>query len=296
MALSGPIIVTDDRLGTFPCGTATSLAPGDAVTCVRTYTIQPSDLPAVTTARFEIYSLGVTDQTVRVHRVTTPWNESQVTWNNFGGGFDPTVAGSFDTDAVGWRSVDVTALVQSWADDTYPNYGLLLEQGLTSYTTYVSSEDGTLALRPKLTITYTVPNNGSDVLTIQRGPLMPTAVPDALIWQAQPDINYGDFDLLLTGRVDNGEKQSLLQFHFALPCASITNRATATATFGTAAITSNTAQATVTQASDHCVPLSAASAAQHAIVQPFSRAIDAFLTSLNNTVGLAYQGSKPKSE
>ena len=44
VTLSGPIIVTDDRLGAFPCSTATSLAPGASVVCTRNYVIQAGDL------------------------------------------------------------------------------------------------------------------------------------------------------------------------------------------------------------------------------------------------------------
>jgi hypothetical protein len=36
--------VTDDKLGSFACGTATSLEPGASITCTRNYTIQASDL------------------------------------------------------------------------------------------------------------------------------------------------------------------------------------------------------------------------------------------------------------
>ena len=46
VTLSGPFMVTDDKLGTFQCGAATSLAPGAAVTCTKSYTIQASDLNA----------------------------------------------------------------------------------------------------------------------------------------------------------------------------------------------------------------------------------------------------------
>jgi len=42
--LSGPFMITDDKLGTFQCGTATSLAPSASISCTKTYTIQPGDL------------------------------------------------------------------------------------------------------------------------------------------------------------------------------------------------------------------------------------------------------------
>jgi hypothetical protein len=46
VTLSGPFNVSDDKLGTFQCGTATTLAPGASVTCTKSYTIQASDLNA----------------------------------------------------------------------------------------------------------------------------------------------------------------------------------------------------------------------------------------------------------
>jgi hypothetical protein len=45
VTLSGPFMVSDNRLGTFQCGSATSLAPGDSATCTQSYTIQwPDDM------------------------------------------------------------------------------------------------------------------------------------------------------------------------------------------------------------------------------------------------------------
>jgi hypothetical protein len=44
VTLTGPVVITDDRLGSFPCSAVTSLAPGAAVVCTRNYVIQPADL------------------------------------------------------------------------------------------------------------------------------------------------------------------------------------------------------------------------------------------------------------
>lgn len=49
VTLTGPFTVTDDKLGTFACAAAaTSLAPGAAVTCTRSYKIKARDLSYVT--------------------------------------------------------------------------------------------------------------------------------------------------------------------------------------------------------------------------------------------------------
>ena len=280
--LSGPIVITDDKLGTFPCGVVPSLAPGASVTCTRLYAIQPSDLLTITSAKFEIYSSGATTQTVRLHRVITSWLESQVTWNNFGGSFDPAVIGSFTTDVGGWRAVDVTTLVRDWATGTSPNYGILLEQGLTPFTTYASGEFGDSTVHPRLTITYTLPGGGGPLsMTIQRGTTMPTAVPDAYIWQAAPNQNDGSAPILYTGLVGSGEKQSLLQFDFTLPCAQIINHATATATAGGITVTSNPAQATISQACT--TSLAAPVPMRQGTIWPYPLDAPTFLTSLINT-------------
>jgi len=79
---------------------------------------------------------------VLVHQVYYDWAESTVTWNNFYANaapqYAPTAAGSF-ASGTDWLSVDITALVQAWMAGT-SNYGVLLEQDLTGFTRYSSSE------------------------------------------------------------------------------------------------------------------------------------------------------------
>lgn len=43
-AVDGPFFVSDDQLGTFQCGTATSLAPGASLSCTRGYTVKEADV------------------------------------------------------------------------------------------------------------------------------------------------------------------------------------------------------------------------------------------------------------
>lgn len=159
-------------------------------------------------ATFLIYAGTVNGMTVNLHRITAPWDETAVTWNNFGGSYAPGVEGSFVANVTGWHSVDVTALVQDWLDGTYENYGFLLEQGLTAYTIYYSSEYF-LAYHPKLEICYTLPS-GPECVTIQRGALGEVA--DAYIWELMPDYNGGTSTRLYTGNVYDQEKQTLIQF------------------------------------------------------------------------------------
>ena len=162
----------------------------------------------IDSATFWIYVTGARNETVRAHRITAPWDETTVTWNSFGGSFDPGVADSFVANSTGWKSLDVTALVQAWVDGTYANYGLLLEQGSTPSTTYHSSEYSTVELRPKLEICYTVPGS-STCVTIQRPGSTPDDVADAYIWAQNPNYNGGTSGTLYTGYVGSSEKQSL---------------------------------------------------------------------------------------
>ncbi len=95
------------------------------------------------------------NRTVNVHRITTSWTESGVTWNNFGSGYDPAILGSFQAGGSGWKTVDVADLVQGWVDSTYVNYGLLLDDPTTvadENEVYHSSEYGTISMRPELEI------------------------------------------------------------------------------------------------------------------------------------------------
>ncbi|MCK4784494.1 MAG: DNRLRE domain-containing protein [Desulfobacteraceae bacterium] len=165
----------------------------------------------IRSATLSIYVNLATDATVNVHRITAPWTETGVTWNNFGGSFAPEIVNSFVADGVGWRSVDVTALVQDWFSGVYSNYGLLLEQGTTEFTRFYSSESSTVSLRPKLEICF----SGTGCVTIQRGTW--GTVADAYIWASMPDRNGGASPILYTGLVLGYEKQSLLWFELPPP-------------------------------------------------------------------------------
>ena len=157
---------------------------------------------------------------VFIHRVTADWMESSVTWNNFGGSgsYDPAVIASFFPAAAGWQSEDITGLVAAWLDGTYPNYGILIRQDNDRSTGYFSSEyEGNPARRPILVIAYTLNGTPGDI-TIQRG--FYGDVFDAQINQGKPDLNYGSLEALLTRKLFNLEKQSLLKFEVEEPPAN----------------------------------------------------------------------------
>ena len=155
---------------------------------------------------------------IYVHPVTASWEETVVTWNNFGSSYDPTAIGSFMADSEGWRDVDVTALVQDWVDDPSSNFGILLRQEGTTLSAFWSSEYGTVELRPYLEIRYST--GGSEtIITIQRPGGEQDGVADAYIQANNPDINYGSANELATSSASTepcGNIQSVIKFLFTL--------------------------------------------------------------------------------
>lgn len=158
-------------------------------------------------AVFNIYILESSDQDINIHRITSDWDETTVTWNSFGGAFNSTVEGSFNADAVGWKSVDVTPLVQSWLDETYDNYGLLLAQDNMTYPyTQFQSKENFIFL-PYLQVCYLFEDETECLADLPSD--------DSYIWETLPDQNNGLAEILRTGwgPVDEElEKQSLLKF------------------------------------------------------------------------------------
>ncbi|MDJ0793003.1 MAG: DNRLRE domain-containing protein [Woeseiaceae bacterium] len=154
-------------------------------------------------------SLGAAD-TVSVHRITRSWSENGVTWisrdgstdwSTPGGDFDPSPAGSFTADAIGFVTVDIRRLVQEWADGTAENHGLMLLSPSASgdnQKTYVSSDDGAnSSLHPKLTIEYAcecgtpcmAPSGSGDVMLVIDNVFAPTS-DDWAKWRLIRDWGY----------------------------------------------------------------------------------------------------------
>lgn len=162
-------------------------------------------------ATFYIYVNAANGETIYIHRVSDEWDESTVTWSNFGGEFDPAVIASFVADDIGWRSADITTLVADWLDGTYDNYGILIDQQDQNFprASYFSREFG--SNNPYLEICYT--NAGGTVCENL------IAIADAYIWEADADGNHGSADLLYTGWLNENdlEKQSLLLFEREQP-------------------------------------------------------------------------------
>jgi hypothetical protein len=168
------------------------------------------NLPAGATfvsATFNVKINVATSQQIDVHRITSPWEEMVVTWNNFGG-YAPEIVNSFTPCAVGWTSVDITSLVGGWLNGTYPNYGLLLDQVNQTWprTEYDTREYEFAVNASYLEICYTL--NGGSVCDTTRN------IGDTYIYQLNPDENNGFKGEMYTGwgYYNDLEKQALVQF------------------------------------------------------------------------------------
>jgi len=87
-----------------------------------------------------------------VKRNTASWLENTVTWNT-----KPATTGNYGTfnlNAAGAKSVDITNLIKEWKTGTYSNYGLTLENTMAAgnYTLSRSDDYATEAERPRLVI------------------------------------------------------------------------------------------------------------------------------------------------
>ncbi|WP_437652659.1 DNRLRE domain-containing protein [Sorangium sp. So ce1182] len=142
--------------------TGTSAAGGNRRSLLR---FDLSGVPSgasVVSASLSINQLYKTvDSTVRVHRVTSPWEESTVTWSSFGEAFDPAIAASFAASGgPAFRSSDITALARAWVSGESANHGVLIEEDPVQSTEYHSSEKALVEKRPKLDLCYVTCEDG----------------------------------------------------------------------------------------------------------------------------------------
>ena len=148
-------------------------------------------------ARLELYASHykshTPDMTVDVYGLKRPWVEMETTWQEASSGVPWTLAGADDTssdrdaapsgsqlvsETKAWYDFDVTGLVQSWADGTRPNYGmLLLASGNTVEMSFWSSEYSIQHLHPRLVVKYvfgTIPTATNTPATTQTPGASPT--------------------------------------------------------------------------------------------------------------------------
>ena len=133
--------------------------------------------------------------TASVYQVTAQWDEAQVTWDdrltgtpwgNAGGDWDPHVIAQIPVDnAVGWRSWNITQLVDLWYRGRIPNFGMILNGpntgGNADKTFYSSDYAVDPTLRPRLDIRYRVLGATGEYVSRVGGPGT-TALWQSIAW------------------------------------------------------------------------------------------------------------------
>jgi hypothetical protein len=139
-----------------------------------------SAIPAgsvVSSASITLTVTNATSHTYEIYSLKRNWVESQATWRSYASGLawqvagaqgsndrGTTVLGSVTASATGAKTVSLNAsgvaAVQSWVNTPSSNYGIVIQDyaGASDGVDFYSSEDGTAARRPRLTVTYTPPS------------------------------------------------------------------------------------------------------------------------------------------
>lgn len=159
---------------------------------------------------FNIASGG--NQITTLHRITSDWSESEVTWGNFDGAFEADPTATFTPTALGDVSVDVSELATQWLNGSTPNYGVVVRQAV-QLSQYNSSEASNLNLRPRLIIRY-MTNDGPDSTVVQEG--VNGLVEDAFIGSSFPTGNNGEAPRLFVGVAFGTEHQTLIKFQMGI--------------------------------------------------------------------------------
>ena len=107
------------------------------------------------------------DVPITAHRISNPWNEAFVTWNQRDNGINwNTAGGDFDASIISTTAVgpasnvryewDITSLVQGWTDSAYPNYGVALATARSNSIgeRFYTSDETIVTRRPRLTVQY----------------------------------------------------------------------------------------------------------------------------------------------
>lgn len=164
------------------------------------------DGATVVSASLNVFVGLASAQQLNIHAITSDWDEATVTFNNFGAAYAAAVEGTFAADVVDWKSIDITTLALGWTDGSVANYGVLLDQFDMEYPrTFIGSRES-VTYTPFLEVCYMY---GGELVCVTTD-----AIADAYIFELLPDLNYGFWDWLVTGRYNegDGEKQALIRF------------------------------------------------------------------------------------
>ena len=135
----------------------------------------PNQIPlgsSITSATLTLEVTNTAGDHPSVWQITESWVESQVSWDNRSTGptvtwSDPgvdgttshkaTKEGDFPTSSTGFQSLSVTTSVQNWSDGEANEGWVFTNNSPANGIDLSSSEHGTPANRPKLSVTYTSP-------------------------------------------------------------------------------------------------------------------------------------------
>ncbi|QYR21853.1 cadherin-like beta sandwich domain-containing protein [Paenibacillus sp. sptzw28] len=136
----------------------------------------------ITSAKLELYIFssppgGNFNAPIAIHKVTKDWQENTLTWNNAvatpiydSAPFSTQMTSSYALNS--WSQFDLTGMAQQWVSGSAVNYGIMMRRDTSSDTTewnkgFYHEDYDTQSLRPKLTVTYTVPATGLTVTPSQ---------------------------------------------------------------------------------------------------------------------------------
>jgi hypothetical protein len=253
VALTGPFMISDDKLGTFQCGAATSLAPGTSLTCTRNYTIQADDVATDGTLVTSLPN-GLTATVTYGMWMQGSKSIMDITLS----GLSPA-SGMLNGVYAGWCIQDHIA-------------GQLKNQPAKLYSSLGSGLPADSANLPWNKINYVLNHKirGAGKTDLQFYQDVQTAIwlllgepkPDwGISSQAQQMVNAananpnyvpGNADVVAvlvysdgmgTANPNISKQEAIIE----VAMASITNKATATAMYGTTTVTSNQAQVTINQ-------------------------------------------------
>lgn len=136
----------------------------------------------ITSASLRLQKIGGKNgsHNLSVHRITSAWTEgtggcsdgtkgnatwnrrtTNTAWTTAGGDFENTAAATIAVSSNGTYTWGITNLVQNWVNGTNPNYGALLkfttESGGDEEKDFATREHSTVANRPRLILSYTIP-------------------------------------------------------------------------------------------------------------------------------------------
>lgn len=115
-----------------------------------------TNLNNVEEALLFLYETSSYKPKINLYRITSNWNESNVTWNT-APLINNYVWNSRQTNGVGWYYWNITNLIKGWINGTYANYGMMLNSTNTTGTFNFSSfstRENANEYVPKLLVKY----------------------------------------------------------------------------------------------------------------------------------------------